>query len=81
MKYLLDGVLALSTSCSATLLTLGFLSNFQLVEQLSVHRAMFKFLCLDDHSHAHATCETIKEVQNVACVENILVQYFSFTIS
>ena len=34
-------------------------SNFQLVEELSVHRATFQFLCLDSHSHAPATSETI----------------------
>ena len=53
--------------------------GFQLAEQHSVYWATFKFLCFDGHSHAHATSETIKEVQNV--VENIFVQYFSFTIS
>ena len=42
--------------------TLGFFSNFPLVEQLSVHRATFQFLCLDRHnSHAPATSETIKK--------------------
>ena len=41
--------------------TLGFFGNFNLVEQLSVHRATFKFLCLDSHSHACATSETINK--------------------
>ena len=36
--------------------TLGFLSNFQFVEQLSVQA--FKLLCLDIHSYAPATSET-----------------------
>ena len=40
--------------------TLGFSSNFQHVKQLSVHRATFKFLYLDSHSHASATSLTIK---------------------
>ena len=39
--------------------TLDFVSNFQLVEQFSVHGATFKFLCLDSHSHAPSTSETI----------------------
>ena len=60
--------------------TLGFLSNFQVVEQLSVYRDTVKFLCLDSHSHAHATSETTKKVHNIACVENMFVQYVSFTI-
>ena len=41
--------------------TLGFFGNFQLVEQLSVHRATSRFLCLYSHSHAPATSETIKK--------------------
>ena len=40
---------------------LGFISNFQLVEQLSIHRATFKFLFLDSHSHAPATSEATKK--------------------
>ena len=47
-----------STSCSAAL---GFYSNFQLVEQLSVHWETSKFLCLNNHSHAPATSYTIKK--------------------
>ena len=35
--------------------TLGFVGNFQFVEQLSVHRATSKFLCLDSDSHAPGT--------------------------
>ena len=41
--------------------TLSFFSNFNLVEQLSVHRAASKFLYLDSHSHAPATSETINK--------------------
>ena len=41
--------------------TLGFFGNFQLVEQLSMHRATSKFLYLHSHSHAPATSETIKK--------------------
>ena len=41
--------------------TLGFLSNFRLVEQLSVHLGTFKFLCLNSHSHAPITSEKIKK--------------------
>ena len=52
-----DTELALSTTCSATL---GFLGNFQLVEQLSVYRATSNFLRLISHSHAPATSETSK---------------------
>ena len=44
-------------NCSATL---GPFGDFQLVGQLSMHRATSKFLCLYSHSHAPATCETIK---------------------
>ena len=39
--------------------TLGFLGNFQLVEQLSVHRAASTYLCFISHSHALAISETI----------------------
>ena len=42
-----------------------------------MHRATFKFLCLDSHSHAPATSETAKKVQNIAGIENIFVQCFS----
>ena len=45
-----------------------------------MHRGTFKFLCLDGHSHAPATSEANYKVQNIACVENIFVQSFSFTI-
>ena len=38
------------------------------------------FLCLDGHSHAYAMSEAIEKVQNIACVENIFVQYVSFTM-
>ena len=41
--------------------TLGFFSNFQLVEQLSVHRATFRHLYLNSHSHATATSEAVKK--------------------
>ena len=41
--------------------TLGFFSDFKFVEQLSVHRSTFKCLCLDSHSHAPATSETIEK--------------------
>ena len=41
--------------------TLGFFGNFQLVEQLSVHRATFECLSFYCHSHAPATSETIKK--------------------
>ena len=41
--------------------SLGIFSNFGLVEQLLVHRATFKFLCLDSESHASATSETLKK--------------------
>ena len=41
--------------------TLGLSSNFQPVEEFSVHRATFKFLCHDRRSHAPATSETIKK--------------------
>ena len=41
--------------------TLGFLSNFQFAGQLSVHRETFKCLCLESHSHAPATGETIRK--------------------
>ena len=51
-------LLPLSTSCSATL---GFFSSFQLVEQLSVNRGTFTFLCLDSHSHAPATSEKLQK--------------------
>ena len=40
--------------------TLGVFGNFQLAEQLSMHRATSKFLCLYSHSHAPATSETKK---------------------
>ena len=62
--------------------TLGFFDNFQLVEQLSMHQATSKFLCLYSHSHAPATSEKLKsaEYKNITCVENIFVQSFSFTI-
>ena len=58
--------------------TLDFFGNFQLVEQLSVHWATFRILFLDNHSHA--TSETIKKVQNIACVENTFDQSFSFSV-
>ena len=48
-----------------------------------MHRATSKFLCLYSQRHALATNETIKksaEYKNIACVENIFVQSFSFTI-
>ena len=47
-----------------------------------MHRATSKFLRLYSHSYALATSETIKsaEYRNIACVENIFVQSFSFTI-
>ena len=38
----------------------AFLVTFSFVEQLSVHRATSKFLCLISHSHAPATSERIK---------------------
>ena len=62
--------------------TLGLFGNFQLVEQLSVHWETSKLLCLYSRRHAPATSETIKsaEYKNIACVENIFVQSFSFTI-
>ena len=41
--------------------TLDFFRNFQLVEQLSMHRATSKFLCFYSHSHAPAMSETIKK--------------------
>ena len=41
--------------------TSGFSRNFHLVEQLPVHRASFKFLCLDSHSHAPATSQALKK--------------------
>ena len=41
--------------------TLGSFSNFQHLEQHSVHRATFQFLCLYSHSHAPATSETINK--------------------
>ena len=41
--------------------TLGFFGNFQLVEQLSMHRPTSKFLCLYSHRHVPATSETIKK--------------------
>ena len=41
--------------------TLRLVGNFQLIEQLSVHRATFELLCLDSHSYAPATNETIKK--------------------
>ena len=41
--------------------TLGFFSNFQLAEQLSMYRATSKLLCLDSHSHTPAKSETIKK--------------------
>ena len=51
----MGGGVALSTSCSQ------LFGNFQLVEQLSVHRATFKFLCLHSHSNAPAASGTIKK--------------------
>ena len=58
----------LSTSCSAGFrklyrfsATLSFFGSFQFVEQLSVHQAIFKFLCLDIHSPTPATSETVKK--------------------
>ena len=45
-----------------------------------MYRATFKFLCLDSHSHAPATSETIKSAV-YRCVENIFVQSFRFTVS
>ena len=44
-----------------------------------MHRATFKILYLDSHSHASATSETIK-VYNIAFFENIFFQSFSFTV-
>ena len=41
--------------------TLGFSGNFQLIEQLSVHRTTFTFLCLDSHSHVSGTSEKTKK--------------------
>ena len=41
--------------------TLAFFGNFQLVEQLSKHRAASTLLSLYIHSHAPATSETIKQ--------------------
>ena len=55
-------LLGLSTSCSANL---GFFGNFQLVEQLSVHRATSKFMSLFNHIYALAASEAIKNVQNI----------------
>ena len=43
------------------LVTLGFFGNFQLVEQLSMHRTTFEYLCLDSHSNAPRTSETVKK--------------------
>ena len=62
------------------LATSGFFRNFQLVEQLSVDWATLKFLCLDSHSHAHATSEPIKKVKNIAYVENTFAQYVSLLL-
>ena len=41
--------------------TLGFFGYSQLVEQLSMHRATSKLVCLYSHSDAPATSETIKK--------------------
>ena len=44
--------------------TLGFFSNFQLVEQLSVHRhraSVHQFLYLNSHSHAPIASGTRKK--------------------
>ena len=59
--------------------TCGFFGNFQLAEQLSIHRATSKFLCLYSQRSAPATSETIHsaEYKNIAGVENIFVQSFS----
>ena len=60
--------------------TLGFFSNFQLLERLSVHRATFSFLCLDSDSNAPATNEKLKSAKYSLCREYICPIFFSFTI-
>ena len=47
-----------------------------------MHRTTSKFLCLYSRSHVPATNETTRsaEYKNIACVENLFVQSFSFTI-
>ena len=45
-------------------------SNFQLVEQLSVHRATFKLVYLNSHSHTPATSETVRKCR-IYCREYI----------
>ena len=47
-----------------------------------MHRATSKFLCLYSQNHAPATSDTTKsaEYKNIACVENVFVQSFGFTI-
>ena len=55
-------------NCQATL---GFFSNFQLVEQLSVHRAASRFSRLDSHSHDPATSEKLKSAEYGLCREYI----------
>ena len=65
------------------LATFGSFGYFQLVEQLSMHWATSKFLCLYGHSHAPAMSATqlkSAEYKNMACIKNIFFQSFSYTI-
>ena len=62
--------------------TLGFFDNFQLVEQLSMHRVTSKFCVSIVTVMLLLRVKQLKsaEYKNIARVENIFVQSFSFTI-
>ena len=62
--------------------TLGFFGNFQLVEQLSMHRATSQFLCLLVAVMLLLRVKQLKcaEYKNTAYVENLFVQSISFTV-
>ena len=63
------------------LATLDFFGNFQLVEQLSMHRATSKS-CVSIVTVLLLRVKQLEnaEYKNIACVWNIFIQYFSFTI-
>ena len=62
--------------------TLDFFGNFQLVEQLSIHRATSKFCVSIVTVMPLLQVKQLRsaEYKNIACVENIFVQSFSFTV-
>ena len=77
LAQLLEALVVLSGKFSATL---SFFSDFELLEQLSVHRATFKFMCLNSYSHAPITSEAIKKCIIQLASRLYLPNLLAFTI-